>query len=264
MKKENLVNRYGETALVTGASSGIGRAFARRLAEEGFSLVLVARNEKALNELAAELRAKFNTRVIVIAVDLTDEASAEQIETILRQKEATVDLLINNAGFGSQGLFHDLDGLKEVRMIDLNCRAPVALTSKFLPAMIARGRGALIFLSSIAGYQPTPWFSTYGATKAFNLMYGEALWAELKNTGIDVLVVSPGYTVTEFQQRNRISFRTTGGKKTPEEIVDRALRTLGKKPSFIPGIRNGLLAWSVRLTPRRLMANLAYQIGRPQ
>lgn len=250
--------RFAGAALVTGASSGFGRAFAQALAAKGMNLILVARRETRLRELAAELVQRWGIQVTVIAADLRDPTAPGRIAAQLERESVNVGLLINNAGIGQYGPFETLDPQQALDSIDLNCRAPVALTYAFLPQMLKRRRGGLIYVASIAGYQPTPYYATYGASKAFDLMFSEALTIELVDKGIEVLALSPGYTPTGFQavagshaapQRKNAS--------TPEEVVSEALASLGKKISVVPGMKNKAVAWSVRLFPRRAIARLA-------
>lgn len=262
--KGKLTERYPGTALITGASSGIGKAFAERLAREGFDLALVARREQRLVELKGELEAKHPVRVLPIAVDLTAADALATIRRALSEAERAVSLLVNNAGYGSHGPFHEQDPEREARMIDLNCKAPMLLTHALVPAMVERKNGGVIFVASIAGYQPCPYFATYGATKSFNLMFGEALWAELGPLGVDVVVLSPGYTRTEFQEVSEIQSQPLTGWKSSEQVVDTALRKLGHGPSTIPGVGNFLTAWSTRLTPRRLVARISARVSAPK
>jgi short-subunit dehydrogenase len=263
MPEFNLKSRYGGSALITGASSGIGEAFARRIAAEGMDLVLVARRRDRLESLAAELRQKHGVQILVLACDLAEPQSPRQIYDEIQRHGIDLDMLVNNAGYGSYGPFQDLDPDNEARMVDVNCRAPVALTALFAPKMIQRGRGAVVFLSSVAGYQPTPFFATYGATKAFDLMFGEALWAELRPHNIDVITLSPGYTQTEFQQVAKVGTKPVGGWATPEQVVDLCLRRLGRSPSVIHGFTNALVAFFVRITPRKMAAKMAYAASVP-
>lgn len=260
-----LKERYGGAALVTGASSGIGESFARRLAGEGMDLVLVARRAERLQALAAELESKHGVAVHSFPVDLTRPDCAEALDSELTGRGIEVGMLINNAGFGTYGLFHDLDPTPELQMVDLNCRAPVALTARLAPAMVERKRGAIVFLSSFGGYQPTPFFATYGATKAFNLMFGEALWAELAPLGVDVIVLSPGFTSTDFQRTaGVVDPKPPTGWSTPEEVVDVCLGKLGRTPSVVPGGKNRLAIWSVRLMPRKMAAKFSYSFSAPK
>jgi len=149
-------------------------------------------------------------------------------------------------------------------MVELNCRAPVELTHAFLPAMLARGRGGLVFVTSTAAFQPTPFFATYGATKAFSLMLAEALWAELEPRGIEVLALAPGLTRTGFQAvAGSENLSAPGRPATPEEVVETALRALGARPTAIHGWLNWLAAFAVRLMPRALVARAAGRFSAP-
>lgn len=260
----DLKNRYGGVALVTGASSGIGEVFARRIAGEGMDLVLVARRADRLEALAAELKESCGVEAHVIAADLAELDCARKIKAEVQERGLEVGMLVNNAGFGTHGLFHELPVEPETRMVDVNCRAPVALTSAFAPAMVERGRGALIFLSSLAGYQPTPFYATYGATKAFNLMFGEGLWAELKPLGVDVLVLSPGFTRTDFQKTAGVEPKPITGWKSADEVVEACLGRLGRGPSVVPGFRNAATALSVRTMPRAMAAKVSYKFSEPR
>ncbi|MCB1169102.1 MAG: SDR family oxidoreductase [Leptospiraceae bacterium] len=253
---------YKGTALVTGASSGLGEEFARQIAEKGMDLVLVARSAEKLEALAKELRSK--VQVTVIPADLSKEHAAKEIKKATDAKGIEVSLLVNNAGVGTYGRLQDIESEKDHNMTMLNCVAPIDLTHAYLPGMLDRKHGGLIFLSSIAGYQPTPYFAAYGATKTFNLMLGEALWEELKGTGVTSLVLSPGYTKTRFQDTADVHLTPPGGFKMADEVVRLALRKLGKKLSVIPGKRNSLLAWSIRFTPRFMAAKTAGILSRPE
>src|SRR5512144_962182 len=183
-----------ETALVTGASSGIGEQFARQLAERGYDLVLVARRADRLQKLAGELPVTSH----VLACDLGREAGTlpGQVEEL----GVAVDLLVNNAGFGLRGPFLDSDAERDAEMVRVNCEAIVVLTRAFLPAMVERGRGGVITVASTAGMQPLPYESVYAATKAFALNFSDALHAELRDSGVRVLAVNPGPVPTEWQQ----------------------------------------------------------------
>jgi len=259
-----LKDRYPGAALITGASAGLGESFARRLAREGFELVLVARREDRLRDLADALQAEHEIKAHPLAVDLAAPDCAEQTKAGVDALGIEVGMLINNAGFGSHGYFHEQDPAGEARMVDVNCRAPVLLTSAFAPAMVERGNGALIYLASTAAYQPTPFLATYGATKAFDLMFGEAIWAELKPHGVDVLSLSPGYTRTEFQEVAKVTaLPPSFFWAQPDEVVDTCFERLGRTPSAIDGAINYLTAFSIRFAPRRWAAGIAKQIGKP-
>jgi len=259
----NFKEKYGGAALITGASSGLGEVFARKIAERGMDIVLVARNEEKLKSLAAEIKEKYGVNAWPLSVDLTKIDAAVEVKKKTDALGIKVGMLVNNAGFGSHGKFHQLDPVVELQMIDLNIRTPVALTAAYLPAMVANKKGALIFLSSVGAYQPTPYFANYSATKTYNLMFGEALWGELREHNVDCIALSPGYTRTEFQTRAGVSSSPVGGWAAPEKVVERCLNKLGKKSSTIYGFRNWFLAWSIRFTPRRIAILAAGNLSRP-
>jgi uncharacterized protein len=248
--------RFGGAAVVTGASSGIGEAFARALAARGMNLILIAREGERLEILARRLEAEHQIRAIPMAVDLADPEIAQTVSAAAKAAGLPVGLLVNNAGYGLFGDFTAQDPSEQAGMIDVNCRAPVALARQFAPEMVARGCGGIIFVASTAAYQPTPYFSVYAATKVFDLFMGEALWAELQPHGVEVLALSPGHVPTGFQARSGDPVTNPpGGVSTPEEIVATALSALGRKPSVISGLRNGAVAALVHLLPRTVVMN---------
>jgi short-subunit dehydrogenase len=254
--------KYEGTALITGASSGLGEEFARQLAAKGMDLILVARSKSKLEEMARELGT--SVKVHVVAADLAEEHAAKKVKAETDRLGLEVDLLVNNAGIGTHGLFHEIDPDTEHQMIMLNCVAPVDLAQQYVRGMVERNRGGIIFLASVAAYQPTPYFASYGATKAFNLLLGEAMWAELQGTGVSVLSLSPGYTKTKFQETADVHLKPPGGFKTADEVVRTALQKLGRKLSVIPGKRNKFAAWSIRFTPRGMAAKIAKSISKPR
>ncbi|MCE9499742.1 MAG: SDR family oxidoreductase [Leptospira sp.] len=263
MTVKNFKERFGGAALVTGASGGLGEEFARQLAFRGMDIVLVARTGAKLESLAKELKGKYGVNATVIVQDLTAADCAKKIKTQLSSKKISVGLLVNNAGYGSHGFLHTLDGENEIRMLELNCRTPLALTIAFAPEMVKRRKGGIIFLASIGAYQPNPAFANYGATKAYNLMLGESLWSELRPFGIDVIALSPGFTKTNFQEAGDVHIKATGGWAEPADVVRRCLNKIGKKPSTIYGFRNWLLAFSLRFTPRRLVIMISALVSKP-
>ncbi|MCZ6633237.1 MAG: SDR family NAD(P)-dependent oxidoreductase [bacterium] len=248
--------KYGPWALVTGASVGLGADFVRQLAAKGLNIVLVARRQGRMETLAQEVQNAHGIQTRIIAADLTSEGACQQV--IDQTSDLEVGLLVNNAGFGMSGEYHTLDADHQVKMTVLNCVVPVLLTNHYLPPMLERGRGGMIFLASIAAYQPTPTFSTYGATKAFNLMLGESLWREYRKQGVDCLALSPGYTQTEFADVAKM--QGAGGLRVAksENLVAWGLKKLGKKGSTIHGLLNFILAFSVRTGPRRLINAISY------
>ena len=249
-------------ALVTGASDGIGEAFARELASRGHDLALVARREPRLERLAAELRAAHGTAVHVLAEDLVDPGAPARLLERLGEARLEVDLLVNNAGIGSDGRpFVDTPLDVMLRMVDLHCRATLELTHRLLPPMLRRGAGGVIFTSSVAAFQPTPNYAVYGATKAFDLLVAEALWAELRGSGVEVLALAPGRTDTGF-------FEASGragagrGSMSPGRVAREALERLGRGPVHVPGWTNRLMTWIPRVTSRALIARtLARVLG---
>jgi short-subunit dehydrogenase len=250
-------DRYGEWALITGASAGIGTEFARALAREKLSCVLTARREDRLHALARDLESTFGVRTRVVAADLSDPAGPDNLIAALADLE--IGVLVANAGYGAAGRFDKLDSGRLRRMVQLNCVAPVVLASHVVPAMLRRGRGAVIFTGSIAGVQPVPYNSVYGATKSFDRSLGEAMWAELLGTGVDVLVLEPGPTETEFQD---VAGETAHPGESPAAVVAVALHALGRQPSVISGWTNWLQANAIRLAPRSIVALVAGQVMR--
>ncbi len=248
--------KYGPWALVTGASAGLGADFVRQLACGGLNIVLVARRLERLEALAQEVRGAYGIDTRVIAVDLTERGGCRRVWE--QTQDLEVGLLVNNAGFGMSGEYADLDSNLQVQMTVLNCVVPVLLTNHFLPPMLTRRRGGIIFLASTAAYQSTPTFSVYGSTKAFNLMLGESLWRECKKKGVDCLALSPGYTKTEFAEVAGMS--GTGGLRegASEDVVAWGLSKLGKKGSTVHGLLNFLLIATVRIMPRRVVSAITY------
>jgi uncharacterized protein len=246
--------RFGGAALVTGASSGIGEAFARALAARGMDLILVARGREQLVALARRLEAEHRVRTVPVAVDLARVDVAQVVRAEVEAAGLSVGLLVNNAGYALFGHFAEQNPVEQAGMIDVNCRAPVALARMFAPDMVARGCGGIVFVASNAAYQPTPYLAVYAATKAFDLFLAEALWAELKQSGVEVLGVSPGHVRTRFQARSGDPVRNPpGGEAQPDEVVATALSALGRKPSVIHGLRNVAVAALVRVLPRTVV-----------
>ena len=251
-QRPSLRERYGEWALVTGASSGLGSEFARALAREGVSVVLTARREERLRELASELEKAHQVSTRVVAVDLADPSASEQLTEAVRDLE--IAILVNNAGFGYAGRFDKQEPERLREMVQLNCLAPVMLSAGLLPGMLARGRGAVVITGSAAGRQPLPFHGVYSATKAFDLLLGESLAVELRSQGVDVLVLEPGSTQTEFQQ---VAGEITHNGEPAERVVLLALEALGQQPAVISGWFNWIRASiASRLLPRSLVAHL--------
>lgn len=247
------------TALVTGASAGIGRAFALELARRGHDVVVVARDADRLAELADEVRAIGRTPE-VLAADLIDPAGLATVEARLSDATRPVDLLVNNAGFATVGPFAESDVDAEEREIRLNVLAVSRLTRAVLPQLVARGTGGVINISSIAGYQPTPGNATYGATKAFVTSFTQAVHEELRGTGVRCLVVSPGFTRTEFQTRAGIDSSGVPDFMwhRPEDVVEHALRAYDRgKATCVPGLMNVTTAAFTQVMPHALTRKIA-------
>jgi short-subunit dehydrogenase len=248
-----LAARYGGWAVVTGASSGIGAEFARALAREGMDCVLVARREDRLRSLAAELEAKAGVATRVVAADLATEAGVGALVDAVRDLD--LGMLVNNAGFGYAGRFDKQDCERLREMVLVNCLAPTLLTSALLPAMIGRGRGAVVVTGSVAGRLPLPYQALYSATKAFDGFLGEALWADLRPLGIDVVVVEPGPVETEFTEKAR-GIRPVEGVE-PAGVVTTALARLGQGPSAVHGWGLWLGSSIARILPRSLILQIS-------
>jgi short-subunit dehydrogenase len=251
-EQRRLRARYGPWAVVTGASSGIGRALAWRLAEAGLDLVLVARREEVLDALGAELTA-CGVQVRTVAVDL---AARSGIEAVARATEALdVGLLVAAAGFGTSGDFVASDASIELEMIDVNCRAVVAVSHVFARRFVARGRGGLLLLSSLVAFQGVPRAANYAATKAFIQSFAEGLGQELRPHGVDVLATAPGPVRSGFAARAAMTMSLA---QTPEEVAVGTLRALGRRRTVRPGLLAKLLELSLKLLPRwgrvRMMA----------
>ena len=259
-RERSSMDFHKSTALVTGASSGIGAEFARQLAARGTGLVLVARRLDKLDELRDTLTALHpDIRIDVVAADLSVPDAAASLADEIAQLGRPIDILVNNAGVGSHGDFKDQDPDKNAAMIQLNCGTLVELTGRYYPAMVKAGRGLVINLGSTASFQPTPSMAVYGGTKAFVWAFTEALWQEAKGTGVRVLTLCPGGTDTEFFVRTEKEFLTRG-RQSAEEVVETALRAVERStPTVVSGRINALLAAGYRITPRRLLVAMAQQ-----
>jgi len=248
------------TALITGASSGIGLELARIFAHNGFNLVLVARNRTKLLEIAADMA---GISVNVIAKDLAHPRAAQEVFDELQEKSIPVDVLINNAGFGQHGKFAETALEIDLEMIELNIVALTALTKLFLPAMLARHAGKVMNVASTAAFQPGPLMAVYYASKAFVLSFSEAIANELEGSGVSVTCLCPGATETNFAQRaqmtNSLLFKM--GAMDAKIVAQLGFEGLMKgKTLVIPGAKNKLLAQSLRLSPRKLVTAISRRI----
>src|SRR5262249_4037229 len=242
------------TPLITGASSGIGAAFARRLAARGRNVLLVARSEDKLIALCNELGRLTSIRAQYLVLDLQQPDAATQLFEETKKRELEIDTLINNAGFGSMGDFARLDLNRELEIIQLNICALVDLTHRFLQPMRERKRGTIVNVASTAGFQAVPYMATYAATKAFVLSFSEALWEENRAHGVHVMALCPGVTETNFFKASRMDRPPARVSQTPEQVVDTALRALRRgKSAVISGWTNRFVTESERVLPRAVV-----------
>jgi len=237
----NLRERYGDWALVTGASSGIGCVFAHRLAASGLNLVIAARRIDLLNDLSRQLARDHGVQVRCLQVDLSQEDCLRGIVEACSDIE--VGMVVNNAGSGIPNSFSQSDIGLEKSLIRLNCTSPAEITHHFLAGMLARRKGAILFVSSLMGFQGVPYMANYSATKGYLLNFGEALHHECKDQGVDVLVLAPGATETAGKYLHPVDYsKLPIDWMSAEEVVDTALKSIGKKVFVIPGVRNHLTA----------------------
>ena len=234
----NFKEKYGSWALITGASSGIGAEFAKQLGKKGLNLVLVARRKEQLKNLAASIQNEFNVIVKTISVDLTSKDFLDQI--CLTTDEINIGILVNNAGLWRMGEYLDISLSDELKMIDLNIKAPAILTHHFASRMKTQKKGGIINVASMLGYLGVPYSSAYAATKAYEIVKSEGMWYEFKKQGIDVLSLNPGLTKTEMISEYDFSHMPMKPSK-PELVVKTALRSLGRKSQVIPGFFNSVL-----------------------
>jgi short-subunit dehydrogenase len=257
----------GTTALVTGASSGLGAEFARQLAARGSDVVLVARSADRLATMAEELRARHQVTVTTLSADLSTAAGVSRIVALTATTE--VHVLVNNAGFGTYGRFADLDAAHEHAEVMVNVIAAVDLAHAVLPGMLARRAGGIITVASTIAFQPSPLQAVYGGTKAFVLAFSEALWAETRGSGVRVVTLCPGPTATGYfanlgdqDATTSIIYRHTAD---PASVVRAGLTGLDHDAmTVIPGLRNRLLAQGHRFMPRTVMAKVARSMLEPR
>lgn len=254
-----------EIALVTGASAGLGTEYAKLLAADGAHVILVARRKERLEALGAQLQAQYGIKTWAIAADLQQPGAAARLVAEVQRLGLEVDVLINNAGFGTTGAFVTNDAAQEVGMVNVNVTALVELTRALLPGMVARGRGRIFNIGSSAGFQPGPYMAVYYATKAFVNSFTEALSYELQGTGVTATVSCPGATATEFSQ-------VAGNDKSPlfalgamgaQEVALAGYRAMrAGAPLAVHGLKNKLGVFAVRLTPRGVMRAVVARLNR--
>ena len=251
--------------LITGASSGIGLELAKLFAADGRNLILVARREELLQEVADGLSSEYGIEVEVIAKDLTLTKSAEDIYKQLNDKD--IDIVVNNAGFGAVGPFSELDHKRQIDMVKLNITALTSLTRLFLPGMIEKNSGGILNVGSLAGFQPGPYATVYYATKAFVLSFTEGLKEELKGTNIKISCLAPGPTKTEFgeisglDRSNLFKFGTMGSAEVARQGFE---GFKNNSTVVIPGFSNKLLPLLVRISPRFLVRRITAKLNRSE
>jgi uncharacterized protein len=257
------IDYRGTTALITGASSGLGDEFARQFAARGANLILVARRADRLETLAVELRAKHGITVTAIPADLAALGAAETLRDRVAELGLEVYTLVNSAGFGTKNRFENEDAARVREEVDVNVGAVVDVTHAFYPELLRHGNGALVNVSSTASFQPVPLMAVYAATKAFVLSFTEALWYEAKGSGLRVLALCPGATRTEFFDIAGEDARI-GGLETAAQVVTTALRALDRRnppPSVISGRANAAQAFAERFAPRRTVVSMAGKLS---
>jgi len=250
----------GTSALVTGASSGLGEEFARQLAHRGCNLVLSGRSREKLETLASDLSRINGVATRVVKADLAQPGGAEQLALVVDDLGVTIDHLINNAGFGSAGEFADAEALRQTTMVRVNCESVVCLSSHFLRGMVARNRGGIINIGSTAAYQPTPYMATYGASKAFVVSFSAALASELEKTDVRVLACCPGPVPTGFQaaagmpEGSVLKF----AKLEPNDVVQSTLQAYAAgRVVYVPGKVNSMQTTLSKMLPRSVVVRAA-------
>lgn len=240
-----LKRRFGPTALVTGASDGIGRAFATNLAEQGFNLILVARRDSVLQEIATDLHDRFGIQVQVLAMDL---AKPDAVQALLAETaQSPIGLVVAAAGFGSIGPFLELEVASELNMVDLNCRSVVELSHGFGQRMADGKRGGIVLFGSLVGFQGAPLSATYAATKGFVQGFAEGLAAELRPHGVSVISAAPGPVGSGFAHRAGMNMTMSEG---PDVVARGTLAKLGRRVTVRPGRLSKFFGWSLSMLPR--------------
>jgi short-subunit dehydrogenase len=254
----------GKTALITGASSGIGKELTLYHASKGGNLVIVARRENLLNELKTYIKSRYNVKVKVIAIDLTKPESPERIGKILNDEDIEIDYLINNAGFGGYGKFNTRELNIDLNMIDLNIKALVSLTHIFLNKMIKRNYGKIMNIASSAGFLPGPLQSVYYATKAFVISFSEGISEELKDKNITITTLCPGYTETEFKDIASMngSYITKITGVSPKKVAIYGYKAMekGRLIAIYPRYLSFLIRYLLPFFPEKLKIKLSKKL----
>lgn len=256
-------NLQGKTALVTGASSGLGVDFARHLAARGCNLILVARRENQLRVVQEEIGQRYGVEVQIIPMDLAADNAPQALYDQIKAEGKQVDVLINNAGYGLYGQFTEIEWEREKNMLELDIITLMHLTKLCVKDMVARNFGFILLVSSIGAYQPSPLYASYSAAKSFVLNFGEALSYELRKTNVRCTVVSPGITATEFLKVSgqQASLYQRLAMMKSEDVTRIGIESMLKgRPGVVPGRLNAISVWLNRLMPRRISAALAHRL----
>ncbi len=262
-----MIETYAERwALITGASSGIGAEFARRLAARGMHLILTARRGEPMEALASDLHTHHGTRTEILCADLAVPADIERLKAEIAAKHIEVELLVNNAGFAVVGDVENADSERILSMVQVNIAALTNLTYHFLPGMLARKHGAIINVASIAGFQPVAYMGAYAASKTYVMHFSEALWAEARDRGVTVMALCPGATRTGFFDYAGVpNWLKKHGSQSPGQVVKSALKGLEKRRSYwVAGWGNYIRSLLVRLAPRGMVVKQSMDYFRPQ
>lgn len=261
MSKLQFTHKYGPWALITGASAGIGKAFANELASRGLNVILVARRKSLLDDLAAELTSKYSIKTRTIEADMSDINAVNEV--ILKTQDLDVGLMIPNAGIEIHQLFDKQDWQQVNNLLQINVTAPTKLAHHYSGLMRKKGRGGILFVSSVMGLMPSSFFAQYSASKAYVQLLAEGMNRELKSAGVDVSVLAPNLTKTDMGDTvtQNMSAAMKSSMMAPEAVVLEGLSALGKHPSRVPGFLNRIQMFIMtRLMPRKLWPNITYRV----
>lgn len=257
----------GQAALVTGASAGIGVDLAECFAKDGYDLILTARSEEALKEVAERLAARHKVKASTIALDLGAQGAGARLADEIAARGLAVDVLVNNAGYGIAGAFDGSNASEQLGMIDLNVRALTELTQIYWPSMLRNKRGGVLNVASTAAFQPGPLMAVYYASKAFVLSFSEALWKEALGTGVHVSCLCPGPTVSKFRERagtGKTRLSRVGTPMTSESVARMGYRAFQKnRRVIVTGTRNAILAGLAPFLPRKTLLQTVYNLQSP-
>ncbi len=262
-----MIDAYAERwALITGASSGIGKKFAQKLASRGMHLVLAARRQDLMRQLADDLFTRHGTKCEIIETDLSKPGQAKQLVDEIGSRNITIELLVNSAGFAVVADIESIDADRVQQMLQLNVSALTDLTYRLLPGMLERRHGAIINIASLAGFQPVAYMGSYAASKAYVLHFSEALWSEARDYGVTVMALCPGVTRTPFFEVAEVpAWLKKRRAQDPEVVVRKALKALEKRRQYIvPGWKNYLTSLAVRLGSRKTVVTESMKYFRPK